>query len=127
MKSNGRNACAFFFPSGLSWEDANAKCTALGARLPVILSEEENTDIANLAVCTSTVRSLTYAVNFRYHYILLLHSAACNTKLNNLLIVFQPFTGQDGFWEGVWLGATDTEREGTFVWSSTKERITYSN
>lgn len=49
-KSNGKIACGFYLPTLLNWFDANAKCTSLGARLPVIMSDKENTDIKNLQV-----------------------------------------------------------------------------
>ena len=51
IKSDLQQACGFFLPKGLTWDNANAKCTALFARLPVIKTAAENDDITNLMVC----------------------------------------------------------------------------
>ena len=50
MKSDGRQACAFFLGRGYSWREANSMCSSLGGHLPVIQSAQENKDIYDLQV-----------------------------------------------------------------------------
>jgi hypothetical protein len=56
-KSDGQPACGFFLQKGLDWDEAMKQCNAMGARLPVITSLQENQDIFQLIV--STVRKDT--------------------------------------------------------------------
>ena len=62
FKANGVCACGFFLEFGLSWIKANDRCKALGARLPVVISAQENQDIARVAV--STLLSLNWCYCF---------------------------------------------------------------
>ena len=50
-KKDGARACGIFLKKGLTWFSAVAKCTAKGARLPVITNAKENADILSLQVC----------------------------------------------------------------------------
>ena len=50
VKADGMCACGFYLENELSWRQAADKCYALGARLPEIYSEKENSDILNLKV-----------------------------------------------------------------------------
>jgi hypothetical protein len=50
VKSNGRRYCGIFLENGLTWYQANEKCKALGAHLPIITTPDENQDILNMAV-----------------------------------------------------------------------------
>ena len=49
-KADGRQACGFFLGRGYSWLEANAMCSKMGGRLPVIQSAQENKDIYDLQV-----------------------------------------------------------------------------
>ena len=42
-------------------------------------------------------------------------------------IIFQLKTGGLSYWQGIWLGATDLAKEGTFVWDLTRQPVGYSN
>jgi len=48
-------ACGFYLENELSWKQAADKCYALGARLPEIYSETENTDILSLKVFINNI------------------------------------------------------------------------
>ena len=50
IKSNGKKYCGIFLNNGLTWNQADEKCKALGARLPIITTDKENMDILNSAV-----------------------------------------------------------------------------
>ena len=41
-------ACGFFIDNGPTWIKAQEACIALGGRLPVVTTPEENQDIFNL-------------------------------------------------------------------------------
>jgi len=43
------------------------------------------------------------------------------------LFIFQAFTTNLGYWEGIWLGANDLARKGRFVWKATGQRLSYAN
>lgn len=42
-------------------------------------------------------------------------------------VYFQPITSNQGFFDGIWLGATDLAKRGTFAWKSTGENLKYFN
>ena len=50
FKQDGSLACGFFLAQGLTWSQANAGCSDMGARLPVINTEQENKDLFNILV-----------------------------------------------------------------------------
>jgi hypothetical protein len=50
FKEDGSSACGFFLSQGLTWSQANASCSAMEARLPVITTSQENQDFFNILV-----------------------------------------------------------------------------
>ena len=55
QKSDGTCSCGLILPDKYNWDNANAKCKAIGARLPEVITASENTDIFNLKVCTCSM------------------------------------------------------------------------
>ena len=49
-KSDGSCACGLLLESDLTWIEAFDACISIGARLPEVMSEEDNQDIYNLTV-----------------------------------------------------------------------------
>jgi hypothetical protein len=65
-KQDGSSACGFFLAQGLTWAQANASCSAAGARLPVIVSDQENRDLFNILVQSSFLVVIYISYNNKF-------------------------------------------------------------
>ena len=56
-KSDGTCACSFLIDQRMNWTSAVETCESVGARLPEILSAEDNADIFELMVSLKSIEN----------------------------------------------------------------------
>ncbi len=111
-KQDGSSACGFFLAKGLTWSQANAACSAAGARLPIINCDQENRDIWNLVVCLTFFSYFLVFSNlifFKLWYFL-----PCGIFIQTFCLHFNS-NSQPGVLAlvGLWFGGTLREKKTT--------------